>query len=194
MIFKIIDETHIKLVASAEEQILYDNHSRILIDNITTFVSSSTPSASSFIINRPEQGTLFNVDLDISNSPFTTNELLFAYLELADSTYPFIFPIYNSYNLLNLVAEKAGIFQLSKDSDKFIQNALPILAYYGFKLALSVMDLKAAIKYWETLNNSCSWGLVINSNKCSDSIFGRCQERYEVGRNFTINNCCCHEN
>jgi len=110
MIFKIIDETHIRLVASAEEQILYDNHSRILIDNITTFVSSSTPSASSFIINRPEQGTLFNIDLDISNSPFTTNELLFAYLELADNTYPFIFPIYNNYNLLNLVAEKAGIF------------------------------------------------------------------------------------
>lgn len=188
MIFKIIDETHIRLVASAEEQILYDNHSRILIDNITTFVSSSTPSASSFIINRPEQGTLFNIDLDISNSPFTTNELLFAYLELADNTYPFIFPIYNNYNLLNLVAEKAGIFQIDKNSDKFIQNALPILAYYGFKLALSISDIKSAIKYWQRLNELCSWSATIDNSK---SLFNNCTENYSTSVS-NINNCCCH--
>lgn len=190
MIFKIIDQTHIKLVASQEETILYSNHVSILIDNIATFVSSSTPSVTSFRINRPDDGTLFNVDLDISNSPFTTNELLFAYLELADNTYPFIFPIYDNYELLNLVAEKAGIYELSKNTNKFIQNGLPILTYYGFKLALSVNDLKSAIRFWELLHNSCSWRATVDSNKCHESVFNRCQEH--VHFNNIKNNCNCN--
>lgn len=189
MIFKIIDQTHIKLVASPEEAMLYDDHVSILIDNITTFVSSSTPSVTSFRINRPEIGSLFNVDLDISNSPFTTNELLFAYLELADNTYPFIFPIYDNYELLNLVAEKAGIYKLSKNTNEFVQNGLPILAYYGFKLALSVNDLKSAIRYWELLHNSCSWTAITNPNKCHNSIFDRCQKHINFNKN-----CNCHAN
>lgn len=151
MKIQIIDSNHIMLVASPAEVTEYNNHTRIFVDNKDSFVCNSEPSAKAFIIQRPENGTLFNVSLDISYSPFSTGELLIVYLELADSTYPFVIPCYNNEALMDLVAQKSGVLTMSCDCLKDVEYVTPIVMYYGFKLALALLDIQTAIRYWNRL-------------------------------------------
>lgn len=157
MKIKIIDENHIMIQASSAEETTYSNHTRLLIDNIDSFVCNSEPSTSAFAIVRPLGGSLFNVSLDISNSPFTTNELLIAFLELDDLTYPFVFPVYNNEKLMETIANQSGILDEWDECGCFddLQKVCPILLYYGFKLSLTIFDFHNAIKYWKRINKSC---------------------------------------
>ena len=148
----IIDDNHIMLVTSPAESVEYSNHTRILIDNKDTFICNSEPSAGSFKIDRPIGGSLFNISLDITNSPFTTKDLLIIYLEMDDLTYPYVIPCYNNEDLMNKIAQMSGIVEC--DSCDFANNLnkiCPIILYYAFKLSLSVFDINKAIKYWNRL-------------------------------------------
>lgn len=148
----IIDDNHIIIVASEAECDRYDNHTRILIDSKDTFVCNSEPSSASYKISRPEHGSLFNVSLDISNAPFTTEEFLIIYLEMDDLTYPYVIPCFHNEMLLNKVAQASGIVECNScDFVNNINNICPILLYYAFKLSLSVLDIRGAIMYWNRL-------------------------------------------
>lgn len=162
MKIQIIDKYHIMLVASNAECTEYSNHTRILINNKDSFVCNSEPSSSAFVIQRPIGGSLFNVSLDLTYSPYTTDELLIVYLELDDLTYPFVMPCYNNGNLLNFIANKVGILEDSCHCLNDINKTYPIVLYYGFKLALSILDIKTAIRYWNriyeitNINSNCN--------------------------------------
>ena len=149
----IIDDNHIMLQASTSEIAQYANYSRILIDNKDSFICSSEPSSTAFAITRPEGGSLFNTSLDISYSRFTTNELLFVFVEMDDLTYPFVLPCYKNDDLLNHVAKKSGIMdaKYNCNCNNDISMVYPIILYYGFKLSLAIFDYKAAIRYWNRL-------------------------------------------
>ena len=84
MKIQIIDKYHIMLVASNAEIIEYSNHTRILVNSKDSFVCNSEPSSTAFVIERPIGGSLFNVPLDLTYSPYTTEELLIVYLEMDD--------------------------------------------------------------------------------------------------------------
>lgn len=156
MKIQIIDNNHIILVASDAERAEYSNHTSILVDNKNTFVCNSEPSSVAFIIERPIGGTLFNVSLDISNSPFTTEDLLIVYLRMDDGTYPYVIPCYNNEALMYLIAQKSGILTIDNDSLKHNEKAIPIVMYYGFKLALVILDIQTAIRYWNRLHEITS--------------------------------------
>lgn len=154
MKIQIIDKYHFMLVASNAECNQYSNHTRILINNKDSFVCNSEPSSSAFVITRPIGGSLFNVSLDITYSPYTTEELLIVYLELDDLTYPYVIPCYNNEILMNDIAKKSGILDGDCKSIKNIDNVQPIVLYYGFKLALSILDIQTAIRYWNRIYDS----------------------------------------
>lgn len=162
MRIQIDDKNHITLVASNAEVAEYSNHTRILVDNKDSFVCNSEPSSSAFIIERPIGGSLFNISLSIENSPFTTDELLIVYLEMDDLTYPYVIPCYNNQDLMNLIAEKAGILDVKCACLDNIKKATPIVIYYGFKLALSIFDIQTAIKYWNRLQETTT-----NTSNCN---------------------------
>lgn len=151
----IIDDSHIMLVASEREAAEYANHISVRIDNKNTFVCSSEPSNIALIIERPIGGSLFNVSLNIGPR-FSTKELLIVYLEMEDTTYPFVIPCYDNEMLMNFVAQKTGILDAMIDCkcDEDISMVYPIIIYYGFKLALATFDIRTAIKYWERLFGS----------------------------------------
>ncbi len=151
MKIQIIDTNHIMLVASNAESAEYSNHTRILVDNKDSFVCNSEPSSSAFIIERPIGGSLFNIPLDITNSPFTTDELLIVYLELDDLTYPYVIPCYNNEKLMHHIANKVGIISVDCVCLKELNKAYPIVLYYAFKLSLSILDIKKAITYWNRM-------------------------------------------
>lgn len=151
MKIQIIDTNHIMLVASNAESTEYSNHTRILVDNKDSFVCNSEPSSSAYRIERPIGGSLFNVSINISNSPFTTDELLILYLELDDATYPYVIPCYNNEQLMTLIADKSGVLNMKCYCLSNIDRVSPIVMYYGFKLALSLLDIQTAITYWTRL-------------------------------------------
>lgn len=153
MKIQIVDTNHIILVASDAEKAEYSNHTRILIDNKDSFVCNSEPSSSAFVIERPLDGDLFNKSLSLEASPFTTAELLIVYLELDDATYPYVIPCYNNQDLMNLIAIKAGVIDNDCECLKNVSKATPIVMYYGFKLALSILDIQTAIKYWTRIHD-----------------------------------------
>ena len=125
MKIQIIDTNHIMLVASNAESAEYSNHTRILVDNKDSFVCNSEPSSSAFIIERPIGGSLFNIPLDITNSPFTTDELLIVYLELDDLTYPYVIPCYDNEKLMHHIANKVGIIGVDCICLKELNKAYP---------------------------------------------------------------------
>lgn len=149
----IIDKNHIMIHASASEMEEYSNYSRILVDDKYTFVCSSEPSSKAYTINRPEEGTLFNVPLDLSYSAFSTEDLLIIFVEMDDLTYPFVIPCYDNEKLMQFVADKTGMLDalMGCKCNNDISMVYPIILYYGFKLALATFDIKTAIKYWDWL-------------------------------------------
>lgn len=151
---EIIDTLHIKIVASDAEVREYSNYTRVLIDSQRTFVCNSEPSSTAFAINRSAEGSLFNEPLDISYAPFTTDDLLIVFLELDDMTYPYVMPCYNNEKLLYVTAQKAGILDTRCDCTEDLSGAHAILLYYGFKLALSILDIQRAIKFWSRIIGS----------------------------------------
>lgn len=163
MKIQIIDKYHIKLVPSNAESSTYSNHSRILVDNKDSFVFNAEPSANAFAIERPIGGSLFNISLDITDSGFTTDELLIVYLELDDLTYPYVIPCYNNEELMRYIATKVGILDGTCTCSKNANQAYPIVLYYGFKLALSIFDIQTAIRYWNRLYDTNS----VTSSNCN---------------------------
>lgn len=148
----IIDDSHIMLVASEREAVEYANHISVKIDNKNTFVCSSEPSSIALMIERPVGGSLFNVSLNIGPR-FSTKELLIVYLEMEDTTYPFVIPCYDNEMLMNTVAKKAGVLDAMIDCkcDEDISKVYPIILYYGFKLSLATFDIRTAIRYWDRI-------------------------------------------
>lgn len=151
MKIQIIDKYHIMLVASETETIEYSNHTRVLVNNKDSFVCNSEPSSTAYAIVRPEAGTLLNVPLDITYSPYTTDDFLIVYLEMDDGSYSCVLPCYNHEQLLHDVANKVGIIEGVCGCSKDINKVYPIVLYYGFKLALSILDIQTAIRYWNRL-------------------------------------------
>lgn len=162
MKIQIIDTNHIMLVASDAECAEYSNHTRILVDNKDSFVCNSEPSSSAFIIERPIGGSLFNISLDLSNSPFTTDDLLIVYLKLDDDTYPYVIPCYDNEKLMHTIANKVGLVDTKCVCLADLNKAYPIVVYYAFKLSLSIFDIQKAITYWrriydiDTQNSNCN--------------------------------------
>lgn len=156
MRIEIIDKWHFKLVASHDEEVEYANHTRVMVDDTSTFVCSSEPSSAAHIITRPLGGTLFNTPLDISMSAFTTEGLLIVYVEMDDATYPFVLPCYDNVELMKLVAKQCGIICDRWESCDFdCSTAITIIFYYGFRLSVAVLDLKTAIKFWNKIHVGC---------------------------------------
>lgn len=151
MKIQIIDKYHIKLVASTAETIEYANHTGVLVNNKDSFVCNSEPSSTAFLIERPIGGSLFNVPLDITYSPYTTDEFLIVYLRMDDLTYPYVIPCYNNENLMRDIATKSGILDGDCKQPCNVNKIQPIVLYYGFKLALSILDIQTAIRYWNRI-------------------------------------------
>ena len=150
---EIVDNTHIKIVASEAEVREYSNYTRVLIDSQRTFVCNSEPSSAALAINRPSEGSLFNTNLEISPR-FTTDDFLIVFLELNDMTYPYVMPCYDNEKLLYKVASKTGVLDTQCDCSEDFSGAHAILQYYGFKLALSILDIQRAIKFWNRITGT----------------------------------------
>lgn len=158
----ILDDNHIKIVASPSEVERYSNHDAIFIDNKDTFTCNSEPG-SGWSISRPEGGSLFNVPLDISTSPFTTKEFLIVYVQLSDLTYPVVMPTYNNNELIELVAINSGV--LSQEFDGVKKGKVQyIVLYYAFKLSCVMLDINKAISFWNKLHNKTNTNINCKCN------------------------------
>lgn len=164
MKIQIIDRNHLMIVASENETIEYSNHTGLFIDNKQSFVCNSEPSSSAYYIERgkDDDDTLFNTVLDITDSDFTTDELLILYLEMDSLIYPVVLPCYDHGKLMYDIATMVGIFTNDCNYYTDIYRTFPIVLYYGFRLALSILDINAAIKYWDRIHN-----FVVEKHKCN---------------------------
>lgn len=162
MKIQIIDKYHIMLVASTAETIEYSNHTGVLVNSKDSFVCNSEPSSTAYLIPRPVGGSLFNVSLDLTYSPYTTDEFLIVYLRMDDDTYPYVIPCYDNEKLMNTIANKTGILDGNCGCSNDVNKAYPIVLYYGFKLALSILDIQIAIRYWNRIFDTS-----ITSSKCN---------------------------
>lgn len=160
----ILDDNHIKLIASPAEVREYSNHDAIFFDNKDTYTCNSEPSDNAWSILRPVGGSLFNVELNISDSPFTTSEFLIVYIQTSDLNYPIVIPCYNNRTIIEQIAQKSGILQFDDKCSKTLNGAKDILNYYAFKLSCSVLDIRSAIKFWDRLNNISNIASKCNCN------------------------------
>lgn len=160
MKIEIIDENHFKIVASQQEITSIESGAvhidGLCIDNRMTYVCSSEPSSiAQDNVIRGNSSTLLNSPIDISNMAFNTDEFLVVYVRLSDITY-LVLPCYNNHKLLEYVAETSGIFNQECSCESTLLNNTQIPLYYAFKLSLSILEYKNAMKYWDRLfKNKC---------------------------------------
>ena len=60
------------------------------------------------------------------------------------------------------IATKVGILDDNCNCRNQINKTYPIVLYYGFKLALSILDIKTAIRYWNRIYKES-----ITTSKCN---------------------------
>lgn len=147
---------------------------RIAIDNQTSFICKNEESSASFKINSldyTDRGTTVGRSYDVDDtfsletSAFNTDiDLLFVYIysqngatvhEVTPEYLEVVVPVYNEKNILDKVfnAIKKDFSGCNKECKTNIDSAYIINLYNGFKLALANGDYKAAIVFWNELNN-----------------------------------------
>lgn len=153
---------------------------RLAVDNQYSFIckneeSSNSTKFESILYNTSESHSSttgiytrqYDVreTLDLSASAFTPeSDLLFVYIYSQDgasghSTVPeyleAVVPVYNEKNILDKVfnAIKKDFSGCDKECKEYTTSAYAVNLYNGFKYALSTGDYRAAIMFWNKLNN-----------------------------------------